>query len=228
MSSQLPPDWRSALASATATPSFAALTSWVAQERASSQVFPPEDEVYTAFHLTPLSAVRVVILGQDPYHDDGQAHGLSFSVKPGVKVPPSLKNMYKELASDLGVAAPKVDGKESGDLRPWAKAGVLMLNTVLTVRAHEPNSHRNQGWEVFTDEVIRAISASRDHVVFVLWGKPAQAKAKLIDASKHTVLMGAHPSPLSAHAGFFGSRPYSKVNEALVARGQAPIDWSLS
>ena len=228
MSSQLPPDWRSALASATATPSFAALTDWVAQERASSQVFPPEDEVYTAFHLTPLSAVRVVILGQDPYHDDGQAHGLSFSVKPGVKVPPSLKNMYKELASDLGVAAPKVDGKESGDLRPWAKAGVLMLNTVLTVRAHEPNSHRNQGWEVFTDEVIRAISASRDHVVFVLWGKPAQAKAKLIDASKHTVLMGAHPSPLSAHAGFFGSRPYSKVNEALVARGQAPIDWSLS
>lgn len=228
MSSQLPPDWRSALASATATPSFAALTSWVAQERASSQVFPPEDEVYTAFHLTPLNAVRVVILGQDPYHDDGQAHGLSFSVKPGVKVPPSLKNMYKELASDLGVAAPKVDGKESGDLRPWAKAGVLMLNTVLTVRAHEPNSHRNQGWEVFTDEVIRAISASRDHVVFVLWGKPAQAKAKLIDASKHTVLMGAHPSPLSAHAGFFGSRPYSKVNEALVARGQAPIDWSLS
>jgi uracil-DNA glycosylase len=228
MSSTLPADWQAPLSAATAAPSFAALSAWLAAERSSSQVFPPEDEVYTAFHLTPLSAVRVVILGQDPYHDDGQAHGLSFSVKPGVKVPPSLKNMYKELASDLGLSAPKVDGKESGDLRPWARAGVLMLNTVLTVRAHEPNSHRNQGWEQFTDEVIRAISRERDHVVFVLWGKPAQSKEKLIDATKHTVLKGAHPSPLSAHAGFFGSRPYSQVNEALTARGQEPIDWSLS
>ena len=161
MSPQLPPDWQRALTAATSAPSFSALTAWVAQERATAQVFPPEDEVYTAFHLTPLSEVRVVILGQDPYHDDGQAHGLSFSVKPGVKVPPSLKNMYKELASDLGVSAPQVDGKESGDLRPWARAGVLMLNTVLTVRAHEPNSHRNQGWEEFTDAVISALSAPR-------------------------------------------------------------------
>ncbi|MBM4292383.1 MAG: uracil-DNA glycosylase [Deltaproteobacteria bacterium] len=228
MSSTLPADWQGALSAALAAPSFAALGAWLAQERAAAQVFPPADEVYTAFHLTPLSAVRVVVLGQDPYHDDGQAHGLSFSVKPGVKVPPSLKNMYKELASDLGLSAPKVDGKESGDLRPWARAGVLMLNTVLTVRAHEPNSHRDRGWELFTDEVIRAISASRDHVVFVLWGKPAQAKAKLIDPAKHTVLKGAHPSPLSAHAGFFGSRPYSQVNAALVARGQALVDWSLA
>jgi len=223
--SLLPPDWSARLHKALSDPSYQALQSWLSAERASHVVYPPEEEVFTAFHLTSFEAVKVVILGQDPYHGEGQAHGLSFSVKPGVKVPPSLRNMYKELERDLGVA--RVDPKTNGDLRPWATQGVLLLNTVLTVRASEANSHRRRGWERFTDEVIRLLSAEKEHVVFILWGKPAQQKLKLIDTEKHTALMSAHPSPLSARNGFFESAPYSKTNEALVAHGQAEVSWSL-
>ena len=223
---QLPSGWAELLSEATSAESFKRLGEWLEGERASSVVYPPADEVYTAFHLTPLSELKVVILGQDPYHGEGQAHGLSFSVKPGVKVPPSLKNMYKELESDLGIT--RADQKTNGDLRAWASQGVMMLNTVLTVRASEANSHRKRGWEQFTDEVIKAISAHKEHVVFVLWGKPSQAKEALIDASKHTIISSAHPSPLSARNGFFGSQPYSKANAALVAHGQPAVDWSLA
>ena len=222
----LPPDWASLLQGAIQDPSYARLQAWLSEERETSVVYPPEGEVFTAFQLTSLEDLKVVILGQDPYHGPGQAHGLSFSVKPGVKVPPSLRNMYRELESDLGVK--RATPKTSGDLSEWARRGVLLLNTVLTVRSSEANSHRRRGWERFTDEVIRQVSAHKEHVVFILWGRPAQAKLKLIDQGKHTTLISAHPSPLSARGGFFGSAPYSKANEALTARGQAPIDWSLT
>ncbi len=217
---ELPDDWANLLTSAIYHSSYQKLQEYVAQERQTKEVFPKPQEVFTAFHLCPISRLKVVILGQDPYHDVGQAHGLSFSVKKGIKVPPSLVNMYKELKTDLGIAYP-----HHGNLTHWANQGVMMLNTVLTVRAHEPNSHRKQGWEKFSDEVIRVINDSCDHVVFVLWGKPAQEKQKLINQHKHTVLLGAHPSPLSAHAGFFGSKPYSQINQALSAHGQSEIDW---
>jgi uracil-DNA glycosylase len=222
----LPSDWAELLSEATSAESFTNLQAWLSAQREVSEVYPPQDEVYTAFHLTPFDKLKVVILGQDPYHGEGQGHGLSFSVKPGVKVPPSLRNMYKELESDLGVT--RADAKTNGDLRPWAEQGVLLLNTVLTVRASEANSHRKQGWERFTDEVIKVISERKEHVVFILWGKPSQLKAKLIDEGRHTIIASAHPSPLSAKAGFFGSKPYSQANTALTARGQEAVDWSLS
>lgn len=215
--------WVEKLAPELDKPYMLKLLDFVAKERAETEVFPVQSEVFSAFSLTPFDDVKVLILGQDPYHDDGQAHGLSFSVKPGIKIPPSLRNIYKELKSDLGITAPK-----HGYLASWAEQGVMMLNAVLTVRAHKPNSHKNKGWEQFTDAVIRTLSAERDHLVFVLWGKYAQKKAKLIDKRKHTILQGNHPSPLSARKGFFGSRPFSKINRALSKAKQAEIDWRLS
>ena len=212
--------WIETLAEPLDQPWFLELLDFVERERAEHQVFPPRSEVFSAYTLTPLERVKVMILGQDPYHDDGQAHGLSFSVKPGVAIPPSLRNMYKELQGDLGIEPPG-----HGSLVRWAEQGVMLLNAVLTVRAHQPASHAGQGWERFTDATIQAISRQRDHVVFLLWGKHAQKKAKLIDRGKHTILEANHPSPLSARQGFFGSKPFSGANAALERKGQAPIDW---
>jgi uracil-DNA glycosylase len=177
--------------------------------------------VFNALATTPYENVRVLLLGQDPYHDDGQAHGLCFSVKPPTKPPPSLKNIYKELADDVGFTAPA-----HGDLTQWAQRGVLLLNAVLTVVAHEPNSHKDKGWETFTDAVIKAVNAKATPVVFCLWGNYAKKKAVLVDKSKHVVIEGAHPSPLSVKK-FMGSKPFSQINSALTARGQKPIDWAL-
>lgn len=198
------------------------LQAFLAAERAQHQIFPAVENVFTALELTPFEQVRVVILGQDPYHDVGQAHGLAFSVLPNVKLPASLRNIFKELGDDIGIPKPS-----SGCLIPWAKQGVLLLNTVLTVRAHQANSHRGKGWEVFTDAVIERLGERSEPIVFVLWGKPAQAKKKLIDAERHVVFEAAHPSPLSAHNGFFGSKPFSRINETLKAWGQAEIDWAI-
>ncbi|MEY9933053.1 uracil-DNA glycosylase [Catenulispora sp. GP43] len=217
----IPASWAPVLAAETEQPYFADLEAFLKTERAEHQVFPPEDEVFAALEATPYQDVKVVLIGQDPYHDDGQAHGMCFSVRPGVRIPPSLRNMYKELETDLGVAPVK-----HGYLKAWADQGVLLLNTVLTVRAHEPASHKDRGWEKFTDAVIKDVSAREKPVVFVLWGAHAKKKAKLIDASRHAIVQGAHPSPLSAKL-FFGSKPFSAVNEALVGFGQEPIDWQL-
>lgn len=221
---ELPPDWAEALATELDTPAFAKLRAFVAAERAEHQVFPPADEVFAAFEHTKLAEVRVLLVGQDPYHDDDQAHGLCFSVRRGVKLPPSLRNIYKELESDLGLTMPK-----HGFLQAWADRGVLMLNTVLTVRAHAANSHRKRGWEQFTDRVIEVVAARPDPLVFVLWGKPAQQKRKIIEQAgpHHAIVEAAHPSPLSANAGFFGSKCFSAINAALTGFGKPPIDWSL-
>ena len=223
MQTNLPASWQTALSAETAKPYFAELAAFVDAERAAHTVFPPEADVFNALTLTPLDSLKVVILGQDPYHDDGQAHGLAFSVQPGITPPPSLRNMFKELEDDLGIVAPK----NNGYLVPWARQGVLLLNTVLTVRAHEPASHKGRGWENVTDAVIRAASAKPTPVVFVLWGGHAQKKRALVNEARHTVLATAHPSPLSARAGFFGSKPFGKINAALTAAGETPIDWRL-
>jgi uracil-DNA glycosylase len=218
----LPASWVPIVADELTKPYFLDLKRFLETERAEHQVFPPEARVFTALELTPPQEVRVVILGQDPYHDIGQAHGLCFSVLPGVNLPGSLRNIFKELKDDLGSTAPK-----HGCLISWARQGVLMLNTVLTVRAHEANSHRGRGWETFTDTIIGRLSNRIDSMIFVLWGKPAQAKKKLIDTNKHIVLESAHPSPLSAHNGFFGSKPFSKINQAQSAWGKPEIDWRI-
>ena len=178
--------------------------------------------IYEALELTPYEKVKVVILGQDPYHGVNQAHGLSFSVQPGVKIPPSLNNIYKELQSDLGISPVK-----HGNLVSWAKQGVLLLNTVLTVREGQAYSHRDKGWEILTDKIIEKLNEREKPIVFILWGKPAQEKMKMIDKSRHIILTSAHPSPLSAHRGFLGSKPFSKTNDALMALGETPIDWQL-
>ena len=191
-------------------------------EYATRQIFPPADDIFNAFHLTPLHEVKVVILGQDPYHNDGQAHGLCFSVKPDVDIPPSLVNIYQELHDDLGCYIPN-----NGYLTKWAKQGVLMLNTVLTVRAHQANSHRGMGWEQFTDAAIRILNEQDRPIVFILWGSPAQKKAQMLNNPKHLILKAPHPSPLSAYRGFFGSRPFSQTNEFLVKNGLEPIDWQI-
>ena len=217
----IPASWAPVLAAETEQPYFADLEAFLKSERAEHQVFPPEKEVFAALEATPYEDVKVVLIGQDPYHDDGQAHGMCFSVRPGVRIPPSLRNMYKELETDLGIPPVK-----HGYLRAWADQGVLLLNTVLTVRAHEPASHKDRGWEKFTDAVIKDVSAREKPVVFVLWGAHAKKKAKLIDTSRHAIVEGAHPSPLSAKK-FFGSKPFSAVNEALVRFGQEPVDWRL-
>ncbi|WP_338873640.1 uracil-DNA glycosylase [Myxococcus stipitatus] len=219
----LPKDWREVLAGALDSPSFHELERFVEKERKSATVFPSEEDLFSAFRLTPYADVKVLLLGQDPYHGPGQAHGLAFSVQPGVTPPPSLVNIFKELETDVKVPRPK-----DGSLIAWAQQGVLLLNAVLTVRQAEPNSHAGHGWEDFTDAVIRAVSAKTDPVVFLLWGKYAQKKKKLIDASRHVVIEGTHPSPLSAKSGFFGSKPFSAVNQALESKGRAPVDWRLS
>ncbi|MDP6446222.1 MAG: uracil-DNA glycosylase [Pirellulaceae bacterium] len=218
----LPDSWGAVCQSELTSPYFAELQAFVARERAQHDVFPPAADVFAAFKLTSFSGVRVVILGQDPYFNEGQAHGLSFSVPRGVKPPPSLVNIFKELADDVGVVRP-----EHGNLESWARQGVLLLNTVLTVRSGAANSHRRQGWEQFTDAVISKLNDRQQPCVFVLWGKPAQTKLAMIDEGRHSVLASAHPSPLSARNGFFGSQPFSQINAALQSFGGAPIDWRL-
>jgi uracil-DNA glycosylase len=219
----LPADWQRVLAREFEKPYFAALRSFVDAERAEHTVFPPDADVLNALRLTPVERVRVVILGQDPYHDDGQAHGLAFSVLPEVRSPPSLANIFKELRTDV----PGFQIPNNGNLVPWAEQGVLLINAVLTVRAHQANSHKGKGWETFTDAVLKAVSAEAEPTVFVLWGGYAAKKLPLIDEKKHVVIRSAHPSPLSAHNGFFGSRPFSQINARLEAWGKPPIDWNL-
>lgn len=222
MSARLPASWRPVLGDQLRQPYYHKLAEFLEQERREYTVYPPEADVFNALKLTPFEHVKVVILGQDPYHDEGQAHGLAFSVRPGVTPPPSLRNIFKELHSDVGCPKPA-----DGFLEPWARQGVLLLNTVLTVRAHQPHSHCGQGWEKFTDAAIAAVGRQTDPVVFVLWGAPAQKKIPLIDTARHAILKAPHPSPLSAHSGFFGSRPFSAVNAALNVAGREPIDWCL-
>lgn len=218
----MPEDWREVLADEFKKDYFKKLEAFVAEQRASATVYPPEEQVFSAFAHTPYNDVRVLLFGQDPYHGAGQAHGLSFSVQPGITIPPSLRNMYKELQTDLGCKMPN-----NGYLVPWADQGVMMLNAVLTVREKEPNSHQKMGWEKFTDAVIKKVGQKDDRVVFVLWGGKAKAKAKYVNTDKHVVITSGHPSPLSAHNGFFGSKPYSKINEALTAAGKPAIDWQI-
>jgi uracil-DNA glycosylase len=213
-------DWNPVLRGEFEKPYWQQLQAFVRDERARATVFPPAADVFRALHLTPLAETKVLILGQDPYHGVGQAHGLCFSVQPGVAPPPSLVNIHKELAQDLGCAAPR-----HGNLEHWARQGVLLLNAVLTVRAHQANSHQGKGWEQFTDEVIRVVNAKTDTVVFILWGGYARKKKALIDRTRHVIIESPHPSPLSAHNGFFGSRPFSRANAALVEAGRDPIDW---
>ena len=215
-------DWLAPLKPEFSKPYYAELFNFVKNEYATRQIFPPADDIFNAFHLTPLHEVKVVILGQDPYHNDGQAHGLCFSVKPDVDIPPSLVNIYQELHDDLGCYIPN-----NGYLTKWAKQGVLMLNTVLTVRAHQANSHRGMGWEEFTDAAIRILNEQDRPIVFILWGSPAQKKAQMLNNPKHLILKAPHPSPLSASRGFFGSRPFSQTNEFLVKNGLEPIDWQI-
>lgn len=213
-------DWNERLQEEFTQPYYKQLQLFLEQEYAEETIYPPIDQLWTAFACTPFQEVKVVILGQDPYHGPGQAHGLSFSVNEEVKIPPSLRNMFKELVDDMQCEMP-----ETGMLTGWAQQGVLMLNTVLTVRKGEANSHRKKGWEQFTDAAIRHLSARDERIVFILWGKPAQAKKQLIDLTKHAIIESAHPSPFSAYRGFFGSKPYSKTNELLNAWGERPINW---
>lgn len=215
-------DWLDALGGEFRKPYYKTLYQFVKEEYNTRQIFPPSDDIFNAFHFTPLSRVKVVILGQDPYHEEGQAHGLCFSVKPGVEVPPSLVNIYKELQDDLGCYIP-----DNGYLTKWADQGVLLLNTVLTVRAHAANSHQKKGWEEFTDAAIRALNRQDRPIVFILWGKPAQMKAEMLDNPNHLILKAPHPSPLSAYRGFFGSKPFSKTNRFLTEHGITPIDWQI-
>lgn len=218
----IPTGWKAALAPETEKTYFQALKAFLERERAEFTVFPPEPDVFNALKLTPLKSARVLILGQDPYHDDGQAHGLAFSVRPGVPPPPSLLNIFKELREDVGFRIPN-----NGYLVPWAEQGVLLLNAVLTVRAHQPGSHQGKGWETFTDAAIRALSARPEPLVFVLWGNYAKKKLALIDDTRHKIISGVHPSPLSAKRGFFGSKPFSRINAYLREWGLKEIDWQL-
>ena len=219
---EVPQSWQPYLEAETKQSYFTKLREFVAEERAHHNVFPPDEEVFNALKFTSYENANVFLLGQDPYHNVGQAHGLCFSVRPDVAPPPSLVNIYKELKTDLGCPVPN-----NGCLVSWAAQGVVMLNAVLTVRAHVANSHKGKGWETFTDAVLRAVNAKETPVVFVLWGGYAQKKLPLIDTTRHTVVQSAHPSPLSAHNGFFGSKPFSKINAALEAAGKPPIDWQI-
>lgn len=222
MTSELPSDWQVVLSDEIEQPYYRQLQQFVAQERAHYAIYPPQEDVFNALRYTPYDHVNVLLLGQDPYHDANQAHGLCFSVRPGIQPPPSLMNIYKELRSDLGCAIPN-----NGYLVSWAEQGILMLNAVLTVRAHAPNSHKNHGWETFTDAVIRSVNAKDTPVVFVLWGGYAQKKTSLIDTQRHPIVRSAHPSPLSARNGFFGSRPFSRINSALRSADKPEIDWQI-
>ena len=212
--------WKKKLLSEFSKSYFISLTSFVKDEYASHRVYPPGKEIFNAFAHCPFDQLKVVILGQDPYHGPDQANGLCFSVRDGVKMPPSLVNIFKELVNDLGTEIPP-----SGNLERWARQGVLLLNATLTVRAASAGSHQNQGWETFTDEVIKVVSAEKENVVFILWGAYAQKKGAVIDKSKHLVLESPHPSPFSAYNGFFGSKPFSKANAYLKAKGLKQIDW---
>ncbi len=215
-------DWLASLRPEFGKPYYARLYKKVIEEYRTAVVFPPVDDIFNAFAFTPLSEVKVVILGQDPYHEPGQAHGLCFSVKPDVEIPPSLVNIYQELHEDCGCYIPN-----NGYLTKWAKQGVLLLNTVLTVRAHQANSHRNIGWEEFTDAAIRILNGIDRPIVFILWGRPAQMKKAMLNNPKHLILEAPHPSPLSAYRGFFGSRPFSRTNKFLEQHGIEPIDWQI-
>ena len=215
-------DWNSLLKEEFRKPYFERLEGFLRQEYAEKIVYPNKDDIFSALQLTAYKDTKVVILGQDPYHGAGQAHGLSFSVNPEVRIPPSLRNIYQELHSDLGCSIPN-----NGYLQKWAEEGVLLLNTVLTVREGEPHSHREKGWERFTNKVISLISEREKPVAFVLWGRPAQSKIDLIDTRKHKVIESPHPSPLSAYRGFFGSGPFSKVNDFLRGIGETPINWQI-
>jgi uracil-DNA glycosylase len=219
---KIPAPWRKLLKGETEKPYFRELQDFLEKEYATRTVYPPAEEVFSALKYTPYDEVSVLLLGQDPYPGPDQAHGLAFSVRPGVAIPASLRNMFKELQADVGFEMPN-----NGSLIPWAKQGVLLLNAVLTVRAGEPNSHKGRGWEVFTDAVIRKVNEKEDTVVFALWGKYAQKKVGLIDTSRHKIVSCAHPSPLSARHGFFGCRPFSKINAALRKAGKPEIDWQL-
>ncbi|MBR1860961.1 MAG: uracil-DNA glycosylase [Lachnospiraceae bacterium] len=203
-------------------PYYRELYRFIKDEYGRYTVYPPSDEIFSAYKLTPMSKVKVVIIGQDPYHEPGQAHGLSFSVKPGIDIPPSLVNIYKELESDLGCRIPN-----NGYLVKWAEQGVLLLNSVLTVRAHAAFSHQGHGWEEYTDAAIKGLNKVNRPIVFILWGSSARKKKQMLDNPAHLIIESAHPSPLSAYRGFFGSRPFSRTNEFLVANGETPIDWQI-
>ncbi|MBP5177500.1 MAG: uracil-DNA glycosylase [Clostridia bacterium] len=215
-------DWNTVLNGLIKSDLYADIRKFLIKEYSSHYVYPPMALIFNAFYLTPYDSVKAVILGQDPYHEYGQAHGLSFSVTKGTPLPPSLKNIYKELKTDLGI-----DNGLIGDLTPWAKQGVLLLNATLTVRDGQANSHANCGWGQFTDEVIRLLSAREKPIVFILWGANARSKKQLIDTTRHFIVESPHPSPLSASYGFFGSKPFSKTNAFLKSTGQSPIDWKL-
>lgn len=214
--------WKEALKSEFIRPYMNELKTFLAEEQQNHTIYPHASYIFNAFNLTPFESVKVVILGQDPYHGAHQAHGLSFSVQEGVPLPPSLRNIFKELVDDIGCSFPR-----SGDLTRWAEQGVLLLNTLLTVREGEPFSHKERGWERFTDQVIRTLSEQREHIVFILWGAPAGKKATLIDETKHCIIRSPHPSPLSSYRGFFGSKPFSRTNGYLSSHKIAPIDWRL-
>ena len=215
-------DWLDPLSEEFKKPYYRKLYNFINEEYRRNVVYPPAEDIFNAFHYTPLSNVKVVILGQDPYHEPNQAHGLAFSVLPGQAPPPSLVNIYKELSDDVGFVIP-----DHGYLKKWADQGVMLLNTVLTVRAHQANSHKGHGWEEFTDAVIRIIDAKEEPVVFLLWGSPARAKKALLTNPNHLILEAPHPSPLSVYRGFWGCRHFSRANEFLIQNGQKPIDWQL-
>ena len=215
-------DWLIPLTPEFRKPYYKELYSFVKEEYSRRIVYPPSDEIFSALHLTPLKDVKVVILGQDPYHNEGQAHGLSFSVRPGQDIPPSLVNIYQELHDDLGCYIPN-----NGFLESWAKQGVLLLNTVLTVRAHAANSHQGKGWEQFTDAVIGAVETQDRPIVYMLWGRPAQAKIPMLTNPRHLILKAPHPSPLSAYRGFMGCRHFSQANDYLEKNGEAPVNWQI-
>lgn len=218
---KIDPSWQEILKDEFDKEYFEKLTKFVKQEYATTKVYPEGKNIFRAFELCPFDKVKVVILGQDPYHGPKQANGLCFSVGEGIPLPPSLQNIYKEIESDTGAKMPS-----SGSLDNWSRQGVLLLNATLTVRANKPGSHQHQGWEEFTDAAIKAVSEKKEHVVFILWGKYAQEKGKVINAQKHFILSAPHPSPFSAHSGFFGSKPFSKTNDYLKSIGEKPIDWS--
>lgn len=215
-------DWNPILRGEFTKPYWVELQRFVAEERQRATVYPPPDEVFAALHMTPYASVKAVILGQDPYHGPGQAHGLCFSVRRGVAPPPSLQNIFKELEADLGCPPPR-----HGCLDHWARQGVLLLNASLTVRRGRANSHQGKGWEIFTDEVLRVVNEKSERVVFILWGAVARKKRALVDRSRHVVIESPHPSPMSASGGFFGTRPFSRANAALVEAGREPIDWCI-
>jgi len=215
--------WKQLLAEEWSRPYMQELQSFLVREKASGKtIFPPEEHVFAALNLTPFEKVKVVIIGQDPYHGPDQAHGLSFSVQKGIKTPPSLNNIFKELQDDL-----KLNPPQHGNLEHWASQGVLLLNNVLTVESGRAASHSHQGWEEFTDQIIKLLNEKKRHLVFILWGSPAQKKAAQVDSQKHFVLKSVHPSPLSSYRGFFGSKPFSKTNEYLISQGLAPISWNI-